>query len=169
MLTYDPSNFDIDIDLGPMLGAPRPLLLSSDHYERARPRYARPRAEQRELERALHAQLLARQWQARVWRNDRRRAARARLASRVQVSCGKPLLATDLSTTGLCCTGRPSYGLLDVEFKLPGLAFPVMARAEVASFRDNAVLPFVGLCFVDVEKTYLDYISRYIAASRLVA
>jgi hypothetical protein len=162
----DPADFDIDVDLSLLLGGQTPQLLSSTWYTLVRERQERPTALQQKIEAAFHNALLRAQWQARGHRLERRRAVRVPLLSRVHVSRGPRLVSTDISIAGLRCSGRPTSGMLDIEFKLPGLAFPVAARVEVANFEDREVIPLVGLRFVDIERPYVEHIVRYVDTRR---
>jgi len=162
----DPTLFEIDVDLAPLLGADDPLLLSSRWYRLLAPSAPRQDELQEKIERAFGNELLHLQWLAARRRSERRRAVRAPLLSRVDVAQGQRLVATDISLAGLRCSGRPRAGVLDIEFKLPTLAFPVAARAEVANFQDSPVIPLIGLRFVDIESLYVDEISRYIDERR---
>jgi hypothetical protein len=163
------SSFDIDVDLGPLLGADDPMLLSDTWY------LMRSMGErfdddlQAKVERAFGNELLLLQWRASRARSERRRAVRAPLLSRVEATSGQRFVTTDISLAGLRCSGRPLAGVLDIEFKLPTLAFPVSARAEVANFQDSPVIPLIGLRFVDIEAPYVDEISRYIDTRRAAA
>jgi hypothetical protein len=167
MVTVNPAIFDIDVDVAPLLGSTKEdLLVSSDWYQLLRPTPARLPMLQRKIESVFHAHLLRLQWQASGFRRDRRRAVRAPLLSRVYVDNHEPLVACDISLSGLRCSGRPRRGTLDIEFRVPGLAFPIAARAEVSNFKDGAVIPLAGLRFVDIEPLYLEHINRYIASRR---
>lgn len=161
------TDFDIDIDLAPVLRTARPCLVNARWYELLRERPERAAALQSKIEASFRNVLLRCEWQARRERIERRRALRAPLLSRVHVAPGSTrLVACDVSTTGLRCSGRPQSGVLDIEFKLPGLAFPVAARAEVAEFRDGNVLPLAGLRFVDIERAYVEHIAQYVRRRR---
>ena len=167
MTYYDEiSHFDVDVDLGPLLDADDPMMLSDSWY-RMLSLSDRWRAElQHKVERAFGNELLHLQWLASRRRSERRRAVRAPLLSRVEVTDGQRFVTTDISLAGLRCSGRPQASVLDIEFKLPTLAFPVAARAEVANYQDSPVIPLVGLRFVDIEAPYVDEISRYIDTRR---
>ena len=158
----DPTSFDVDVDLAPLYGAKDPLVVSDRWYQLVQPRADRPPSLQRKIEESFRNVVLRAQWQAACRREERRRAVRVPLLSGVQVTTGPRLVSTDISLAGLRCSGRPTAGMLDIEFRLPGLAFPVAARAEVANFQDSPVIPLVGLRFVDIERTYVDHIERYI-------
>jgi hypothetical protein len=165
----DPLNFDIDVDVAPLLdGSKEPQLVSSRWYKLLRPSPERPAALQVKIERAFHNLILKNQWDAARARTERRRrrAVRAPLLSRLQASSGDRLVTTDISLAGLRCSGRPTRDELDVEFRLPGLAFPVEARARVVSFRDANVIPLAGLQFVDIDAPYLEHIHRYVDTRR---
>lgn len=162
MLHEDPAHFEIDVDLAPLLGNSDPVVVSSRWYSLLRPSAERPESLQRKIERTFRNAVLREEWLARRERIERRRAVRVPLLTRVQVSSGARLVATDISVSGLRCSGRPRSGVLDIEFKLPTQAFPLAARAEVVSFRDSPVIPLVGLRFLDIERPYVDEIFRYI-------
>ena len=55
---------------------------------------------------------------------------------------------------------------LEIEFKLPGVAFPIEAKAAVVSFKESNVIPLAGLKFVDIDTPYLDHINDYIDRRR---
>jgi len=167
MTRYATPEFDIDVDVATVLGTSTPLLIDSAWYGLAEPQAERAPRLQAKIERAFHNQVLRLQWQAAQQRDERRRALRVPLLSRIHVERGNALVACDISLSGLRCSGRPKSGLLNIEFKLPHLAFPVAARAEVVSFKDSAVVPLAGLRFIDIERPYVDCIQRYIAARRL--
>jgi hypothetical protein len=158
----DPILFDVDVDLAPLLGSDDALLVSDRWYELLQASPASPPAVQCKIAEAFHGALWRVQWEARLHRHERRRAIRAPLLAPVRVTHGPRLTATDISLGGLRCCGRPTAGVLDVEFKLPGSAFPVSARAEVTTFEESAVYPLVGLRFVDIEPAYLETIEAYI-------
>ena len=159
------NDFEIDVDLSQVLGSGHgPLLLSSRWYELVTPREDRSPRVQFELERAFRKALLQAQWRATARRMlDRRRAARVPLLSRVRVDAGQPLVACDISVSGLRCSGKPRAPVMDVEFRLPGLDFPVDARVEVVSWRDANVIPLVGLRFAHIDRAYLAHIAGYVA------
>ncbi len=163
----DPLSFDIDVDLSPLLdGANDAVLVSGHWYTLLRPHAERPAALQAKIEEGFRNALLAAQWFAAQRRRERRRAVRAPLLSRVHVDGDAPMVACDISLAGLRCSGRPRQERMDVEFRLPGLAFPVAARAEVVTFKDANVIPLAGLRFLDIDPPYLDHIHRYVAHKR---
>jgi len=168
MSEFDPSQFDIDVDVSPLLGdVEAPTLVSSRWYEMVRPRQGRPQSLQAKLERVLRSEMLFAQWCATSRRRlDRRRAMRVPLLSRLRLNEGEPLLSCDISLSGMRASGRPPAPLLDIEFRLPGLAFPIDARVEVVTFKDANVIPLVGLRFAWIDRPYLDHISAYIAKRR---
>ena len=73
----------------------------------------------------------------RAWeeaQKDRRKLLRAPVMTRVHIDGQEHMLACDVSTRGLRCSGRPKKSTLDVEFKIPGLPFPIDAKAEVIEY-----------------------------------
>lgn len=162
-------DFDIDVDVSGLLGVDRELLVSGRWYELMRQRDDRPDWLQHKVDRAFHNALLRAQWRAAAQRAERRRALRVPLISRVSITEHSPLVACDISLSGLRCSGRPKKDFLDIEFKLPSLQFPVEARAEVVSFRDANVIPLAGLRFVDIDTPYLEHIQTYISRRRDLA
>lgn len=167
MLHVDPYDFDIDVDLAPLLGRVKePVLIDSRWYELVRKRPARSSSLQHKLDECWRKIMLQAQWHCARQQSERRRALRVPLVSRVHTVPGNPMVACDISQKGLRCSGRPQSGILDIEFKLPGLAFPIDARAEVVSFKPANVIPLTGLRFVDIDTPYLDHIHRYIERRR---
>ena len=166
-MAHDPTNFEIDVDLAPILGGNEPLLVSARWYKLLHARAERPASLQTKIDAAFKNAVLSLQWRAATQRApERRRAIRVPLLSRVHLAHGRPMVSCDVSLSGLRCSGRPAGGLLDIEFKLPNLPFPVAARAEVVSFADRKIIPLVGMRFVDIEPVYLDHINSYIDARR---
>jgi hypothetical protein len=165
---HNPYDFDIDVDLSPILGdLDGPTLVSAKWYELVAPREGRAAAVQAKLDQTFRNAVLYAQWQATARRAlDRRRALRVPLLSRVQVDGGSHLVACDISMSGLRCSGTPSAPLMDVEFKIPGAPFPVDARVEVVSFKDANVIPLVGLRFAWIDRPYVEQIARYVATRR---
>ncbi len=162
----DPLNFEIDVDLSSVVGDGTELV-SARWYKLLRPSPERPAALQEKIERAFRTELLRAQWQAALRRQpERRRAIRAPLLSRLNVELGDPLIACDISLSGLRASGRPRHERFDVEFKIPNVAFPIDAKVEVVSFKDATVIPLAGLRFVDIDPPYLDHINRYIGERR---
>lgn len=163
-------DFDIDVDLSGLYGAPHrerrrlngrdPMLIDGAWYQMVKPNLAREPFLQREIERTFELELVYKRWLAA--QRERRKAIRAPVMTRVAVDGAPYMLACDVSTHGLRCSGRPSSGLLDVEFKIPGLAFPVDARAEVVDFVDRPVLPAVSLRFIDLDRPYREHIEAYV-------
>ena len=76
------------------------------------------------------------------------------------------MTATDISLSGIRCSGEPSAPVMDIEFKLPGLAFPVDARAEVVSYKESPVIPLVGLRFANIDLPYRQHIAEYVHRRR---
>lgn len=166
---HDPLNFEIDVDLSMLLGSSKEALVSSRWYKLLRRNGERPDDLQLKIESSFQNTILKLQWEAALlrWQTERRRAVRAPLLSRVHVANEDHLIACDISLAGLRCSGRPNKDVLDIEFKLPGLAFPVEAKAEVVSFKDANVLPIAGLKFLDIDTPYLDHINKYVAERRV--
>ncbi len=169
MSDSDPCAFDIDVDLSPLCpDVDVPVCVPSGWYELAKPRAGRPMLLQAKLDTALRNALLHATWAATSRRRlDRRRGLRVPLISRVHVGRGDHLTACDISLTGLRCSGRPLAPVMDIEFRLPGLAFPVDARVEVVSFKEANVIPLVGMRFAWIDRPYVDHIARYISRRRL--
>jgi hypothetical protein len=165
---HDPYNFDIDVDLSPMLGdIDDPTLISSYWYEVTQNRDGRPPELQAKMERTFRNAILRAQWRATSRRRlDRRRALRVPLISRVHIDDGAHLVATDISMSGLRCSGEPSAPVMDVEFRLPGNQIPIDARVEVVSFKEANVIPLVGMRFAWIDRPYVDCIAEYIARKR---
>lgn len=129
-------------------------------FEMIKPNSHRSAIAQREVERVFELELKLARWEAA--RRDRRRAQRAPVMTRVHVDGAEHMLACDVSSQGLLCSGRPTTGTLDLEFKIPGLAFPIDTRAEVIEFIDRPVLPRVNLRFIDLDTPYRDHIEAYV-------
>jgi len=165
MSGHDPNLFDIDVDLSPLLGTlAGPTYVDARWYELLARTGERDPVLHRKLEETFRRALLRAQWSATARRAlDRRRALRVPLVSRVYVDEGRPLVATDISLAGLRCSGRPTTPLVDIEFRLPGLHFPIETRAEVVSFKDASVLPLVGLRFVRIDRPYVELIADYVS------
>lgn len=163
-------DFDIDVDVSSIFAAPHrerrrtkerePVLIDAGWYEMVRSNGQREGYLQRDIERAFNLELTYARWL--VEQRERRKAMRAPVMTRVRVDGAPHMLACDVSSRGLRCSGRPRSGLVDIEFKLPGLAFPVDARAEVVDFKDTAVLPLVNLRFIDLDRPYRDHIEAYV-------
>jgi hypothetical protein len=168
MATYDPLDFDIDVDLSPILdNLKEPTVIDIKWYELVAPRAGRAADVQAKLDQMFENVMLRAQWRATQRRAlDRRRAVRVPLLSRLVVDGGPHMVACDISMSGLRASGRPTAPVMDVEFKIPGLAFPVDARVEVVSFKDTNVLPLVGLRFAWIDKPYVERIASYIADRR---
>ena len=168
MASYDPCDFDVDVDLSPMFGRVLgPTLVDARWYELMRAHPERSPELQAKIEQAFRNKMMHAQWRASCRRRlDRRRAIRVPLLSRVTPAGGAHFLSCDISLSGLRCTGEPTAPLMDVEFSLPGLQFPVDARVEVVSFKPSNVVPFVGLRFAWIDRPYIDQIAQYIARRR---
>jgi hypothetical protein len=167
-MVHDPYSFDIDVDLSPLLGeVTDPTLIDSTWYELTRNRAGRPPELQAKMERTFRNALLRAQWRATSRRRlDRRRALRVPLISRVHLDNGRHLVATDISLSGLRCSGEPNAPVMDVEFRLPGSQIPVDARVEIVSFKDANVIPLVGMRFAWIARPHVDSIAQYIARKR---
>jgi hypothetical protein len=76
------------------------------------------------------------------------------------------MTTTNISLSGLRVSGRPTQSMMDLEFKIPGVKFPIDAKTEVVSFEDSPVLPIMGLRFASIDRPYLDHIARYIDKRR---
>ncbi len=137
-----------------------PVKIDPEWFTMAKPAPHRSAIAQREVERAFELELLYNRWLAA--QHERRRARRAPIMTRVHVDGAGHMLACDVSSRGLRCSGRPTKGIVDVEFKVPGLAFPVDARAEVVAFKDANVLPLVNLRFLDLDRVYREFIDTYV-------
>lgn len=161
-------DFDIDVDISPLLDdVQEPVLVRDCWYRLAQPKTGRRRRVQEAAERMLNNTLLRAQWLARERRSmDRRRAVRVPLLSRLRPERGRPMTTTDISLTGLCASGEPLAPVMDVEFKIPGLPFPVDTRVEVVSYKSSPVIPLVGMRFINLERPYAEHIARYVAQRR---
>lgn len=137
-----------------------PVKIDPEWFSLVKPKDHRSAIAQREVERVFELELAYTRWLAA--QHERRRARRAPIMTRVYVDGDSHMLATDVSSRGLRCSGRPNKGIVDVEFKVPGLAFPVDARAEVVAFKDANVLPLVNLRFIDLDKVYRQFIDTYV-------
>jgi hypothetical protein len=160
---------DIDVDLSTLLGFAEPgsVVINDNWYLLARDRDGRSEKVQQKIDRIFKNALMQAQWEATTRRSlDRRRAVRVPLLSRVFVSGGMHMTATDISLSGLCVSGEPRAPLMDIEFKIPGLPFPIDARAEVVSYKESNVIPLVGLRFIGLEKPYKHHIAEYISRRR---
>ncbi|OGQ89047.1 MAG: hypothetical protein A2289_18715 [Deltaproteobacteria bacterium RIFOXYA12_FULL_58_15] len=168
MQPNDPYDFDIDVDISPILeDVDTPTLLDGHWYELTRPRAGRSAALQDKMERTFRNAMLHAQWRATSRRSlDRRRAMRVPLLSRLHVDGGNHLVTCDISMSGLRCSGTPLAPLMDVEFRLPKVDFPIDARVEVVSFKEANVIPLVGLRFAWIDKPYVHYIADYISQRR---
>jgi hypothetical protein len=168
MATYDPLDFDIDVDLSPILDHfEEPTVIDAKWYELVAPRKGRAADVQAKLDQMFENVMLRAQWRATQRRAlDRRRAVRVPLLSRLVVDGGPHLVACDISMSGLRASGRPTAPVMDVEFRIPGLSFPVDARVEVVSFKDTNVIPLVGLRFAWIDKPYVEKIATYISERR---
>ena len=167
-MPHDPYDFDVDVDLSAAYNQQHgETLISSYWYELAQPREGRPEGFQKALDRVFKNAVLHAQWCASSRRKlDRRRALRVPLLSRIHVDGGGHLVSTDISMSGLRCSGRPTAPVMDVEFKLPQLDFPIDARVEVVTFKDSNVIPLVGMRFAWIDKPYIECITQYIAQRR---
>ncbi len=170
MFSNGPHDFDIDVDLTELLGGADSeveTLLDDRWYHTVRPRPGRSSQAQAKMETLFSNAMLHAQWEATRRRKlDRRRAIRAPILSRVHVTDGLHLTATNISLSGLCASGHPLAPLMTVEFKIPGMDFPVDTRVEVVNYKNSSVIPLVGLRFVDLERPYVDAIAGYIGRRR---
>jgi len=166
------ADFDIDVDLSEILDCEAPVLVNARYYEMAH-RYKNRRQSflQAKAWLILDNAILAAQWRAARQRlgSERRRAIRVPLLSRVHLDAGEHMVSTDISLAGMRCTGEPEAGSMDVEFKIPGLAFPIDARVEVTTFRPGNVTPLVGMRFTDMDDAYREHLVRYIGDKRQMA
>lgn len=170
MFATDPHEFDIDVDVSSLLipelphSYREPILIDSLWYTLARPGSQRSRAIEAAIQQCFSDEIRRAQWRAVMQRHrDRRGAKRAPILSRLHIDGADPMVACDVSATGLRASGRPATGQFDVEFKLPGVQFPVDARAEVIDFKDRNVIPLVSLRFTSIDKPYQELIERYVA------
>ncbi|MEZ0312762.1 MAG: PilZ domain-containing protein [Myxococcota bacterium] len=115
---------------------------------------------QREIEFVYELERKIAQWEQA--RKDRRKLLRAPVMTRVFIDGQEHMLACDVSTRGLRCSGRPKKTTLDVEFKIPGLPFPIDAKAEVIEYFDRPVIPLVNMKFVDLDTPYESHIEAYV-------
>lgn len=160
---FEPEEFDIDVALATDRdGVLAPVHLDARWYELVQPNRHRSRKVQHKLDRLFANAMRQAQWRAARQRRERRRAVRAPLLSRVRAERHDAMLACDISLSGIRCSGRPERDVLELEFKLPGLDFPVNAKAEVVSFADRPVIPLAGMQFVDIDPGYLEHIDRYV-------
>lgn len=159
---------DIDVDISPLLeGVEEPVFIRDCWYRLAQPKEGRSSKVQQAADRMLRNTLLRAQWVARERRTlDRRRAVRVPLLSRLRPERGRPMTTTDISLSGLRASGEPLAPVMDVEFKIPGLPFPVDTRVEVVSYKSSPVIPLVGMRFINLERPYAEHIARYVAARR---
>ena len=167
MIIDSSHHFDIDVDVSSLLNQEEgTTLISHVWYELAVPRPGRDPRVQRKAEAMLRNTMLLCQWSARSRGTlDRRRAVRVPLLSRLHTG-RRHLVSTDISLSGLRASGEPSAPVMDVEFKIPGLPFPVDARVEVMSYQESNVTPLVGLRFINLERPYVEHIASYVAAKR---
>lgn len=165
---FDLYEFDIDVDISPLLeDVTTPTLVRDTWYRLAAPKAERRPQVQVAADRMLNNTLLQAQWAARERRVfDRRRAVRVPLLSRLTIDGGPHMTTTDISLSGLQASGEPVAPLMDVEFRIPGLQFPVESRVEVVSYKPANVIPLVGLRFVNMQQGYAELIARYIATRR---
>lgn len=160
-------DFEIDVDLGPLLGAGlADIFVSSELYERAAPALDRGADLQARLDTELHQRIWQAQWLAASRaRSERRSALRAPLLRKLLIDGqddDQDAYVCDISRDGLRASGRPYNGLIDLELKVPGVPFPVATRAEVVDFKDANVLPIMNLRFVGMRRTTADQIDAYV-------
>ena len=164
------NNLGIDLDFQSLYPYPAPQrrdrrdrdrgLMDSAWTAMVQPATGRTAIAQREIERVYELEMKLRQWEAA--QRDRRKKLRAPVMTRVHIDGQEHMLACDISTHGLRCSGRPKKSTLDVEFKIPGLAFPVDAKVEVIEYFDRPVIPLVNMRFVDLDGPYQDHIQAYV-------
>jgi hypothetical protein len=162
------ADFDIDVDVSGLLGSEDESLLVSDSlYRLAQTTYLKNPTLRAKATRMLDNALLHAQWTARSRKAlDRRRAVRAPLVSRVHMDNGRHLVSTDISLSGMRCSGMPQAPVMNIEFTLPNLRFPVATRVEIVTFKQSAVTPLCGLRFINLERTYREYIANYVSERR---
>ncbi len=114
----------------------------------------------REIEFVYELERKLQQWEQA--QKDRRKLLRAPVMTRVHIDGQEHMLACDVSTRGLRCSGRPKKATLDVEFKIPGLPFPIDAKAEVIEYFDRPVIPLVNMRFIDLDTPYESHIQDYV-------
>jgi len=151
-------DFDIDVDISTILGKSEQsvVLCANDYLE----------SESDNSKRWKNA-LLKAQWEdVCKGRQDRRRAIRAPLLSSLYAESGDRMTTTNISLSGLRVSGRPIDSMMDIEFKIPGIKFPIDAKAEVVSFQESAIVPIMGLRFASIDRAYLDHIADYIDGRR---
>lgn len=164
----DHYNFDIDVDITPFLPGEESdeldqVLLSDTWYQLARPQEHRSYLMQAKADQLFKNAMLHSQWQASRRRKlDRRHALRAPLLTRVHVDGFSHMTSTDISLSGLRCSGVPNAPLMELEFKLPGMPFPIDVRAEVVEYKEANVIPLVGMRFVGLQGPYREQIARYV-------
>lgn len=167
---YCHDEFDIDVDVSPLLERTARMTgvtLIDDRYYRLAARRGRNSALQAKAEQLLDNSLMFAQWAARSRSSlDRRRAVRVPLISRVHVGQSRHMVAIDISMSGLRSVGEPRAPVMEIEFKLPGLDFPVDARVEVMSYKSSNVIPLVGLRFINLQRPFAESIARFIAVRR---
>ncbi|MEO0811313.1 MAG: PilZ domain-containing protein [Myxococcota bacterium] len=160
-------DFDIDVDLGPLIGAGLgDIMVSSELYERAAPVLGRGIDQQERLEIELQDKIQRAHWYAAARaRAERRRALRAPLLRRLRIDGhreGEDVYVCDISRDGLRASGRPYQGVLDLQLKVPGVPFPVETRAEVVDFKDANVLPIMNLRFTNLRRSTAERIDAYV-------
>ncbi len=153
------SDFDIDVDFTTQVG--EEMCIDSRWYELAcQSQHAELRHKANEV---LRNAVLRAQWLATSRRPlDRRRARRVGVISRLHMAGGGRMVTTDISVSGLRCSGEPRAPIMNVEFKIPGLGFPVDTTVEVVSYKPSNVVPLCGLRFVNIDRAYQRHISEYI-------
>ncbi len=134
--------------------------MDSSWTEMVKPTAGRSAIAQREIERVYALEMKLRAWEEA--QKDRRKLLRAPVMTRVHIDGQEHMLACDVSTRGLRCSGRPKKSTLDVEFKIPGLPFPIDAKAEVIEYFDRNVIPLVNMRFIDLDTPYEDHIQAYV-------
>jgi len=163
-------DIDIDVDVSHLIEHPgdEPILISDAWYLLSQRREGRSPIVQAKLEKMFNNAMMFAQWQATRRRAlDRRRAIRVPILSRVHIDgLEQHMTATDISLSGIRCSGEPRAPVMDIEFHIPGLAFPVDARAEVVSYKESPVIPLVGLRFASIDRPYREHIAAYVDRRR---
>jgi hypothetical protein len=168
-MSLDESDFfDIDVDLAPLMGHEAKKMLVSDSWYRMVYSNRHSTAPlQVKCKRLLRNAILEAQWNSRVSGGPRRRRQdRARLLTQVKTPQGDSFLTTDISSSGLRCSGNPGASLLDISFKLPGCALPISAKVSLSYHRPAALFPMMGLRFVDLKPAYLQRIDEFVERKR---
>jgi len=157
------NDFDIDVDLSKLLGRPQQHLLDSRWYELAQLQPYRDPKLHRKIQKLFQNEMWHLQWQTALNRSpDRRRGLRASLKNSIFMGQGDVLVATEISCFGLQGSGRPKHDRMDIQFRLPNVKPWLKARAEVVSYHESKLLPYVGLSFMDIDEWVREDIRRYV-------